>query len=734
MHRRLAAVFALVLAASIVSTAAADWIAVEPAAPEGTPAIVTVVDRAADHLDLRLEIAGLDLHAASGAAAGYRIAEIPGESTLQQVGHPAVPVVARWIAAPAGSWVELLDRDVDTVQVGALAPVQPSRYRDRPAPAFAVVDEAYTSARPLPAEVATLEAEGQLRRQPVARLEIHPVRYTPRTGELEIARTLELRVRFAQPMPLAPPEGPTFDRLMDLWLVGHASARATAPPVPESMLMIVADDYLEAVEPLVRWKTRRGIQVTVLSMGEVGSSAQDVFLAIQEAYNASDPPLAYVLLVGDETGVPTHTVDASDYDGRGESDFLFTLLDGDDLLPDVLIGRLPAKQTVQIETQVSRLIRYEREVGRSDPDAWTLGATGIGSSGTGAYDPDYVRVERIMSAFEDYGYTDTDRFFEGQWHPADPGEIVESINAGRGWVAFMGHGSGTGWYFDQDWQFGFENSHIAQLTNDGMWPVVMDVACSNGDFTSLEPCFAEAFLRAGTPDSPRGAASIFSSTIPAAWDEPAEMEEGVVYCFLDDREALWGEALLGGLLHMQEYFGVTGTVVEVAKTFVNFGDPSLVVRSKIPTRIQVEHPFEQAIGASQVVVAVADEDGAPLSSAVVALSDVDGLVAVALTDAAGEASFAIALAEGDTLDVVVTGFDLVTYEGQVQGVVSSGDDDDDGDDDHGDDHRGDDDGVYQAAPDGCTSRLAGGSAAASLPALLGVIALFAARRRRHPAA
>ena len=732
MRRRFVAVCALVLATALATPAAADWIALDPAAAEGTPATLEVVDRGPDHLDLRLEVSGLVVVDASGEAAGYRLAEIPGESTLQRIGYPAVPVIARWIAAPPGSTVELLERQVETIHVGPLAPVQPSRYRDRPAPAFAVVPEAYASPRMLPSEAATLESEGQLRRQPVTRLEIHPARYVPATGELEIARSLELRIHFSEPMPPATPEGPTFDRLMDLWLVGHATSRADSPPVPESMLMIVSDDYLEVIDPLVQWKTRRGIEVTVRSMGEVGSTAHDVFAAIQEAYTASDPPLTYVLLVGDETGVPTNTVEASDYDGQGESDFLFTLLEGDDLIPDVLIGRLPAKQAVQVETQVSRLIRYEREVGRSDPDAWIMGATGIGSSGTGAYDPDYVRVDRIITAFEEYGYTDTDRFFESQWHPADPGEIVESINAGRGWVAFMGHGSGTGWYFDQDWQFGFENSHIAQLTNDGMWPVVMDVACSNGDFTSIEPCFAEAFTRAGTPDSPRGAASIYSSTIPAAWDEPAEMEEGVVYCFLDDREALWGEALLGGLLHMQEFFGATGTVVEVAKTFVNFGDPSLVVRSRIPTRIQVEHPFEQAIGASQVRVAVADEDGVPLSGAVVALSDGLGLVDVALTDAAGNATFAAALAEGDTLDVVVTGFDLVTYEGQIVGTVSSGDDDDtaDDDDDENDDDRGDDDGVSLSAGDDCSCRIDGDRSAAPIAVLLATSVLLALRRRR----
>ena len=658
--------------------ARAEWWPAEPGADDVVT--VEIVHRGPDHLDLLLTLSGVEV--GSPDERGYAAVEIPGEGTLGRVGEPAVPTVSRWIAAPAGShaWAEVLREDTFQVPCAPVAPRQPPGYRSGPRPAFTVAPAVYRSSSPVPATAVAVGAVAQVRRQGLVRVELRPVRYLPRDGELEVARTLEVRIHLdgGEAPPAA--DVPCFDRLLDRWVMGMSADRDAAPPVPEAMLVIVGDELADAVEPLVEWKSRRGVAVTVLTSGQVGMEPSDVRRAISDAYAASDPPLTYVLLVGDETHVPVQQISASDHDGQGESDFLYTLIDGDDTLPDVLIGRFSARTADQAAVMVDRVVRYERDVGRTGPDGFTEGGTGIASSGIGSFDPDYVRMERVVTALEDYGYARTDRFYEGQW--SDPQDIVAAVEQGRGWICFMGHGSGTSWHFDQDPNFSFGVGEIAQIDNDGHWPVVVDVACNNGDFTHHEPCFAEAWTRAGTPTRPLGAVGIYSSTISAAWDEPAEMEEGVVYSFLDDREAVWGEALVGGLLHMEAFFGNSATVEEVKRTFLNFGDPSLLVRSKVPTPLVVEHDHAIAPGLSELRVEVLDDDDGPVADAVVALSSASVLRAVALTDEDGEASFDLDLAEGEVLDVVVTGFDLVTYEGIVVAMdVLEGDDDDHGGDD-----------------------------------------------------
>ena len=671
------------------ATARAEWWPVDGDFEQGG-AEVQVLARSADHLDLRLALPGFHSRAGEGDAEGYTWLEIPGEGALGNVGEPAIPVVARWIAVPTGAalTVELLDEEVVGFDVPRVAPDQPQAHRSRPTPAFAVLPRAYRSHRPLPEAPAILGAAAQIRGQSMVRLELHPLRYTPASSRLEAARWMEVRVHFEGGEALPRTDVPSFSRLFERTLLGYPTARDTAPPVPETMLIIAADEHLETIEPLVAWKTRRVTAVELLPMSDVGATPGDVRAVIEAQYAASDPPLTYVLLVGDDTTIPTLRIQASDYDGQGESDFLYTLVEGSDTLPDVLIGRLSARTAGDVEVMVNRIVRYERDVGRSDPDGWTVGATGIGSSGVGAHDADFVRVDRIITAMEEYGYTATDRYFEGQW--SNPDEIVSSVNDGRGWVCFMGHGSGTSWHFDSDYDFSFGLEHIAQLDNVGMYPVVMDVACNNGDFTTLEPCFAEAWTRAGTPDAPHGAIAIYSSTISAAWDEPAEMEEGIAYAFLDDREAVLGEALVAGMLHMEAFFGATPTVEEVKQTFLNFGDPSVVIRSRIPDHPTVEHPVTVPLDRESITVTVLGEDDQPMADAVVAISESDQLLGVALSDAAGTATFDLDLEQAGWLDVVVTGFDLVTYEGQIEVEPGMGDDDDDDDTAGGDDDDDDD--------------------------------------------
>ncbi len=705
--------------------AAAQWWPSELAAGEG--ATVEILGRGESHLDLRLTLPGV--HVGAPDSRGHVSVVIPSEGTLDRVGQPAVPTVSRWIAVPAGAtvWAELIDEDTARLPCEPVVPRQLPRYRSGPAPAFVVDEEVYRSAAAVPETAVTVGQGARLRSQGVVRLQLQPVRYLPRAGELEVALTQDVRVHFDGGDVLAAGDGPTFSRLLDRWVIGAPDLRATAPDVPESMLVIAPAELEESVEPLVQWKGRRGVQVSVLTMDAVGSTSGDVRRAIADAYEASDPPLTYVLLVGDETHVPVQRVNAGDHDGEGESDFVYSLTEGDDTLPDVLLGRLPARTPDQLKVMVNRIVRYERDVGRSGPSGFTVGATGIGSSGVGEFEPDYVRMERILTAMEGYGYTHTDRFYEGQWSSAD--QVVEAVDQGRGWVCFMGHGSGVSWHFDQDATFTFGVDHIAQLDNGQQWPVVVDVACNNGDFTHHEPCFAEAWLRAGTVADPLGAVGIYSSSISAAWDEPAEMEEGIVYSFLDDREAVWGEAILGGLLHMEAFFGASETVEEVKRTFIDFGDPSLVVRSGLPTHLVVEHEHAVSPGLTEFVVEVFDDHDAPVQDAVVALSEASVLRAVALTGELGLAPFELELVDGEALDVVVTGFDLITYEGVVVAMDVAQGDDDDSEGPEGVEPVDDEDGPRVEIGSGCDCRLSGASPLPVAALGLLVVLLVAGRRR-----
>ncbi len=71
-------------------------------------------------------------------------------------------------------------------------------------------------------------------------------------------------------------------------------------------------------------------------------------------------PLEFVVLVGDADGTVTLATWHESLSGDwGEGDHYYSTLDGDDILSDVLIGRLSVRNPTQLNTIVSKIIGYE---------------------------------------------------------------------------------------------------------------------------------------------------------------------------------------------------------------------------------------------------------------------------------------------------------------------------------------------------------------------------------------
>ena len=118
-------------------------------------------------------------------------------------------------------------------------------------------------------------------------------------------------------------------------------------------------------QQLVEWRHQRGYVVYTADLGETGSSSSSIKNYIQNAYNTFDPPPEYVALVGDVGGsysVPTF------YDGWGhnsygnqcEGDQPYCQLNGNDLFPEVIIGRISIRSTTDLAIVVNKILNYEK--------------------------------------------------------------------------------------------------------------------------------------------------------------------------------------------------------------------------------------------------------------------------------------------------------------------------------------------------------------------------------------
>ncbi len=115
------------------------------------------------------------------------------------------------------------------------------------------------------------------------------------------------------------------------------------------------DGVLEALEPLVEWKMRSGSLVQVQTVAGDQNSIMD---AIQDAYDEWEIPPEYVVLVGEAEG---ENALAPWQEADPVTDFNYSLVDGDDFLPDLAIGRLSWESLNELQDMVTKIVEYESE-------------------------------------------------------------------------------------------------------------------------------------------------------------------------------------------------------------------------------------------------------------------------------------------------------------------------------------------------------------------------------------
>ena len=350
------------------------------------------------------------------------------------------------------------------------------------------------------------------------------------------------------------------------------------------------------------------------------------------------------MLVGDAAQIPTLY---GSYEGA-PSDPCYAMMTSDHY-PDILVSRLSAQDTTQAATQVSRTIHYERNPDTGAAGAWYQAATGIASNengGTPLYD--WQRMNLLRTDLMTYGYNPVNQIY-------DPGatraQVTNAINAGRSLVNYIGHGSNTSWGTT-----GFSVTDVHNLSNGFMLPFIVDVACVNGNFPYSE-CFAEAWLRSGTAAAPKGAIAMYAASTNASWVPPCDMQTEVKNLIVSGQEHSIGGLCFSGAMKVLDTWG-SGEGVLLMEQYNIFGDCSLVLRTRTPAAMVVQHPASISILVPTFAV-----DVPGVSGALAALYDNGTLYGFAYTNAAGHALITMANppSAAGTLTLTVTAYNRVPY-------------------------------------------------------------------------
>jgi hypothetical protein len=292
----------------------------------------------------------------------------------------------------------------------------------------------------------------------------------------------------------------------------------------KDLLIIAPTSFETSITPLINHKESIGINTLFMSTETIyetypGRDHQEqIKYAIKDVIETHG--IRYVLLIGGRNGgvftekwhVPvrySHVDDDSDFETSFISDLYYADIynetgefstwdpDGNgvfsqwnehhkdilELMPDVIVGRLPCRNKREVTTMVNKIITYETTTDESD-----LFSRIVGIGGDSA--PGYVYNEgeeenklafEYMQDFTAVHCWTSDQTLSGV------NDVINAIGSGCGFLFFDGHGNPSTWSTHppddaETWITGLGNSDMNNLKNGEMFPVTVVGGCHNGQF------------------------------------------------------------------------------------------------------------------------------------------------------------------------------------------------------------------------------------------------------------
>ena len=579
---------------------------------------------------------------------------IPGFNVITREGKPAVSEHIDAFVAPTGSnpYVTVLSashHDLDYTLAPARFPIAETdtirHTADNVAP-IAPYSGYY------PENACTQLASGDYRNQPIVRVKISPIQYDYNRKSIRAYSELSYKITFTgnktpsdisyEPNSLL---NPNCERVSGTTSRSSAGSSITANA---GYLIITVPDFEYPLRDFIKWKKQLGYNVIVKSQS---SWTPDEIKTVVKSTFLQTPSLMYLLIVGDHSKVPAEIKEYI-YNQRPKKEYLTDfhygcIGDSTDFIPDLYRGRIPVRDSYSLETVIDKILWYEQcpptepyfysnathfayfedERPYANPNGY--GPDGIEDARftkTSEEVRDYimshhnVSVERLYNA-QIYGYPHPQK-----WNPiysngdsipselrfenwfswgANHNSLISSIDDGRLYILYRGHGFPGGWqlgHLQSTTTKSFGQSEINKLSNYELMPLVFSITCETGKHSEND-CFARSMLIKKNG----GTMGLFAQTeeglfgyndklvslmFNAIWPDPGfELEKYPISNYIHDPYVMQTVPLyrLGGILDFA-INGFDADVEDICDTDLYtkrvthcFGDPSMLFTTETPT-------------------------------------------------------------------------------------------------------------------------------------------------------
>jgi uncharacterized membrane protein len=353
-------------------------------------------------------------------------------------------------------------------------------------------------------------------------------------------------------------------------------------------IIIAPTAFLTASQTLATYRAAQGLRVKVVDVADLYNQFNDGIyhpIAIKNflAYAYSHwqaPAPAYAVLIGDghwnfknqgTYGAPTIYMPpflafVDPWQGEVDATNLLAAFVGNDILPDISIGRMPVNSVAELNTVISKTMIFEQ----AGPQAYQTGSLFLADNADAAGNfkqlSDELIANNYPTHFQAMRVYEDDLLAQGSCCRNGTNVITKTLNqTGTLLLVYSGHANIDRWADSL-----LRDIDIPQLTNLNRLPIVLSLTCLDGYWyfpTVSTASIMEQMVRAANG----GAVATFSPSGLGLVTGHNTLASGVLDAIFKDGVQRLGPATIAGKVNVY----ARGDGLDLINTYTILGDPAL---------------------------------------------------------------------------------------------------------------------------------------------------------------
>lgn len=396
---------------------------------------------------------------------------------VDSIGFPLLPQLSFYVNVPHNATnfsVALQNPQYQTIRIKrSILPAQEDIRKDSAVFNFSMDTAFYTSTKSFVGFNACILEEFWAFGEKGVTLSILPFTYNPSTGSVVVLKSAIVSISYTlDSLDLGERNdslcNPVVEDYLENLFINYEASRSTRY-WPLNYLIITAPEFESTITYFANYKRNLGYDVSVVTTNITTTNPLYIRLYLLALYNSLITRPTYVLLVGDADKIPVSFGDNVNTINKPITDYDYTLLQGNDWISDVFLGRWPVSDVQELKNIINKTIFMEMNLSNNSKKAtFIAGQENIVVQPQFEAGHNYV----VQKTFQPIGYQ-CDKLYQPSYY------LVEQyLSNNPRYFIYSGHGSVTEW---GGISFSLNKNFFDEATNTS-FPFVFAFACETGYF------------------------------------------------------------------------------------------------------------------------------------------------------------------------------------------------------------------------------------------------------------